>query len=168
MAISSPSGMLNGQAQIHGILLVICMPYKLILLGGDETLWTFDAQEYMWASLLKLPLRKRTQDSIIDQDANILILSEGTRKFLDWCREQNLLVATDPAKCSAILSLAVALVATIINPRLYFLLSKLSNGIEIVLLSPVDSNSSLTFCLPDFMAAEVRTTIVSRPFTVRW
>ena len=64
------------------------MTYKLILLDGDETLWTFDAQEFIWASLLKPPLKKRTQDSLLDQDASILMLREGARAFLEWAVEE--------------------------------------------------------------------------------
>lgn len=68
------------------------MRFKLILVDGDETLWKFDSQEFIWASLLKQPLKPRTDDSLLDQDASILLLTKDARKFLKWCKEEGRLV----------------------------------------------------------------------------
>ncbi len=65
----------------------------LIILDGDETLWSFKWHELIWASELTPPLRRARKNELIDSKGVILFLKDGTRTFLEIATRKNFLLS---------------------------------------------------------------------------
>ncbi len=73
---------------------IIMKKYRgLIILDGDETLWSFKWKELIWASELEPPLRLIAPNEIIDKRGVILYLRPGTKTFLEKARKDGFLLS---------------------------------------------------------------------------
>lgn len=63
---------------------------KLVIFDADDTLW----ESYgIWASLLTPPLKKVSEDEIIDSEGKTIKLFEGVRPLLKTLKDQGILIS---------------------------------------------------------------------------
>ena len=69
----------------------VYVTYRLVLLDGDETLWTCRGADY--ASLLHPPLRRHGVDTLEDARGATITLRPGARELLTGLQERDVLIA---------------------------------------------------------------------------
>ncbi len=69
---------------------MVSVTCRLVLLDGDETLWTCRGADY--ASLLRPPLRRRDADTLEDTRGATIALRPGARELLTGLQERDVLI----------------------------------------------------------------------------